>query len=53
MDMQNDEITLEDFKNYNDDISKFMMHQQIEFGTFFHEGQQKNAFEFRTSVEVH
>ena len=48
MDTQNDEITLEDFKNYIEDISKFMAHQQIESGRYFSEFPDESKYEFRS-----
>ena len=49
MDMHNDEITLQDYQNYINDISKFMATQQIETGRYFRESEDDGGpYEFRS-----
>lgn len=49
MDMHNDEITLQDYQNYINDISKFMATQQLEAGRYFTESEEDSeAYEFRS-----
>ena len=48
MDMQNDEITLQDYQNYINDISKFMATQQLEAGRYLTESEDEGVYEFRS-----
>lgn len=46
-----DEITTDDFKNYIDDISRFIEHQQIETGKYFYDYEAESSehrYEFRS-----
>ncbi len=48
MDMHNDEITLQDYQNYINDISAFMATQQIETGRYYTETEEDGAYVFRS-----
>ena len=49
MDMHNDEITLQDYQNYINDITKFMATQQLETARYFSESEDEGgAYEFRS-----
>lgn len=49
MDKLNDEITVQDYQNYINDISKFMATQQLEAGRYVSETEEDSgAYVFRS-----